>query len=107
MNFTNSQDVLLGMAIALFLTGLAITITGVIILATRAAGKDVRTLATQTTHLVQKGLAEDVAGLVGNASSLLEAVNQLTRTTAGVGAFITILGLLLMGAACWLALQLG
>jgi hypothetical protein len=51
-------------------------------------------------------VAEEVAGLVGNASSLLEAVNQLTRTTAGVGVFLATMGLLLMGSACWLALRI-
>jgi len=72
----------------------------------RAAGKDVHTLATQTTRLAQKGLAEQVAGLVGNASALLEAVNKLVRTTAGVGVFLTVLGLLLMISASLLVLQL-
>jgi hypothetical protein len=94
------------MSVTLFLLGVIITVAGVVILVTRAIGRDVKTLATQTTRLVQKGLAEDVAGLVGNASSLLDAVNQLMRTTAGVGVFLTIFGMLLMGAACWLALQI-
>jgi hypothetical protein len=102
----SSHDILLSMSVTLFFLGVIITVTGVVILVTRAIGRDVRTLATQTTHLVQKGLAEDVAGLVGNASTLLDAVNQLTRTTAGVGVFLTVFGMLLMGAACWLALQI-
>ena len=106
MNLITSHDILLSMAVTLFFLGVIITVTGVVILVTRAIGRDIRTLATQTTHLVQKGLAEDVAGLVGNASALLEAVNQLIRTTAGVGVFLTIFGMLLMGAACWLALQI-
>ena len=106
MNAISSHDILLSMSVTLFFLGVIITVTGVVILVTRAIGRDVRTLATQTTRLVQKGLAEDVAGLVGNASSLLDAVNQLIRTTAGVGVFLTIFGMLLMGAACWLALQI-
>jgi hypothetical protein len=105
MNAISSQDILLSMSVTLFFLGVIITVTGVVILVTRAIGRDVKTLATQTTKLVQKGLAEDVAGLVGNASTLLDAVNQLTRTTAGVGVFLTIFGMLLMGVACWLALQ--
>jgi len=106
MNSISSNQVLLGMAITLFLLGVAITISGVFLLVTRATGKDIKTLAAQTAHLVQKGVAEEVAGLVGNASSLLEAMNQLTRTTAGVGVFLTMMGLLLMGSACWLALRI-
>src|SRR5512145_2670284 len=106
MNAISSHDILLSMSVTLFFLGVIITVTGVVILVTRAIGRDVRTLATQTTRLVQKGLAEDVAGLVGNASTLLDAVNQLIRTTAGVGVFLTVFGMLLMGAACWLALQI-
>ena len=99
-------EIILIMAIILFSLGLISTIAGILILTLRAAGKDVRTLATQTTRLAQKGLAEQVAGLVGNASALLEAVNKLVRTTAGVGVFLTVLGLLLMISASLLVLQI-
>ena len=49
---------------------------------------------------------KDVAGLVGNASSLLDAINKLVRTTAGVGVFLTIIGLIFMFAASWIALKI-
>ncbi len=97
---------LLIMTLILFLLGLATFITGVLILALRAPGREIQTLATQTTRLAQKGLAQEVSGLVGNASSLLSVINQLVLTTSGVGAFITLLGLLIMGAACWLAFKI-
>jgi hypothetical protein len=97
---------LLIMTLILFLLGLATFITGILILALRAPGREIQTLATQTTRLAQKGLAQEVSGLVGNASSLMNAVNQLVLTTSGVGAFITILGLLIMGAACFLAFKI-
>jgi hypothetical protein len=99
-------EILIVMVIILFFLGMASAITGIVILAARAASRDVHTLAAQTTRLAQKGLAEEVAGLVGNASSLLEALNQLIRTAAGVGIFLTVFGLLLMVAAAWLALQI-
>lgn len=99
-------EILLVMAIVLFVLGFITSISGILILTVRAAGKEVRTLANQTTRLAQKGLAEEVAGLVGNASALLEAVNKLVRTTAGVGVFLTVLGLLLMVSASVLALKI-
>jgi len=101
-----TYQLILIMAVILFGLGILTSITGVIILATRAAGRDIRTLANQTTQLAQKGLAEDVAGLVGNASALLEAMNKLVRTTAGVGVFLTLFGLVLMALATWLTLQI-
>jgi hypothetical protein len=99
-------EILMLMATILFVLGVISSITGIIILTTRATGRDVRTLATQTTRLAQKGLAEDVAGLVGNASALLDAINKLVRTTAGVGVFLTIFGLVLIIAASWIALKI-
>ena len=106
MSPTLTFEVLIVMAIVLFFLGMASMITGIVILTTRATGRDIHTLATQTTRLAQKGLAEEVAGLVGNATSLMDAMNTLIRTAAGVGVFLTIFGLLVMVAAAWLALQI-
>jgi hypothetical protein len=90
----------------LFLLGMITFIAGILILAFRASSGDVKMLVTQTARLAQKGLAEDVAGLVGNASNLVDAMNQLVRTTRGVGIFLTIMGTAMMGIACWLAIQI-
>jgi hypothetical protein len=99
-------DIKLLMVIGLFLLGAITLLVGIILLITRSAGKEVRTLATQTAKLARKGIAEDVAGLVGNASNLLSATNELVRTSAGIGVFLAVLGFLLMGAAIWLVLQI-
>ncbi len=96
---------LLIMVLALFVIGVLTFIAGVFILVFRASSKDLQTLATQTTRLAQKGLAEEIAGLVGNATNLLDTLNQLMRTTRGIGIFLAILGLLLMSVACWFAFQ--
>jgi len=106
MNLITPYDLLLMMAILLFLLGISSVIAGISILALRATSRDIQTLATQTSRLAQKGLAEDITGLVGNATDLLDAMAQMTRTTAGVGVFLTFLGLLLMGVAAWIAVTL-
>ncbi len=90
----------------LFLLGMGTFICGILILAFRASSSDVKSLASQTAKLAQKGIAEDVAGLVGNASDLVDAMSQLVRTTRGVGIFLTVIGVIMMGAACWLAIQI-
>lgn len=102
----STLQILLVMALAIFCLGMLTTITGIVILASRVTSKDLRTIANQTARLAQKGMAEEVAGLVGNASALLETMNQMIRTTAGVGAFLTLFGMVLMIAACWLALRI-
>ena len=102
----NIFDLKLLMVIGLFLLGAITLLVGILLLVTRSAGKEVRALATQTAQLAKKGIAEDVAGLVGNASNLLSATNELVRTSAGIGVFLAILGFLLMTAATWLVLKI-
>ena len=106
MNYITLQDVILIMAAALFILGAATFAAGVFVLVARAMGQDMRTLSSQTARLAEKGLAEDVSGLVGNAASLLTSMTQLVRTAAGVGVFLTTLGLGLIGASFWLILQI-
>lgn len=106
MDTFSTNEILLIMAVVLFLLGVACTITGILVLTIRVSGKDVRTLALQTTRLAQKGLAEDIAGLVGNASNLLSALNDMVRTTAGIGVFVTLIGIILMISASVLALKI-
>jgi len=101
--FLQIQLALLG---ALFLIGLTCFLIGVIVLLTRSVGKDIRALVNQTSILAKKGLAEEVAGLVGNVSALLNATNELIKTTAGIGVFFTLLGVALMGAVALVALRI-
>jgi hypothetical protein len=86
-------------ALSLALLGLVCTATGVLLLVTRASGRSVQTIANQAARLGQKGLSEDIAGLVGNASSLVDALNQLVRTSAGIGIFLVVFGFIMLVAA--------
>jgi hypothetical protein len=88
-----------------FLLGMSFALAGAYMLLFRSANAgEVKLLAEQTTHLAQKGIAEDVAGLVGNASDLLNSVNQMVRTQAGVGVFLVIAGGVMMVISCWIAI---
>ncbi len=102
MNPFNLAVLIIGL---LFVLGMITFVVGVLILAFRASSNDVKMLAHQAARLAQKGLAEDVAGLVGNATNLVDAMDQLVRTTRGVGIFLTVMGMVMMGVACWLAIQ--
>ncbi len=42
------------------------------------------------------GVVEEISGLVGNASTLMTTLNDLTRTSNGIGFYLTIIGALLM-----------
>jgi len=98
------ENILITMTISLFILGTVTLAIGIIILLTRALGRDVRAIATQTQKMFKKGFTQELSGLVGNASALLSATNQMIRTTSGVGIFLTILGLLQISASIALLL---
>ena len=89
-----------GIALAL---GVILLLIGVVVLITRALGGDIKKIANQTAKLAQKGIAEEVAGLVGNAFTLTQSLNEMVRTAAGVGTFLVLVGIILMAAAFGLA----
>ncbi len=102
----NISDILLIMVAILFLMGVITFSAGLIVLLSRTMNKEIRTLATQTNRLAQKGFVDGIAGLVGNASSLLDATNQLVRTAAGIGVFLVIIGSVLIGASVFVLIKL-
>ena len=99
MNFLPEQ-ILLYMAIIGFITGVVTLLGGILVLVFRVSSRDIRSLTNQSAELAQKNLAEDLSGLIGNTSSLLESVNHLIRTTAGIGVFLSCVGIILMIASC-------
>lgn len=93
------NDFFLTMAAVLMLLGVITFGIGVYIIVAKVVSGDVRSLVTQTAKLAQKGITDDVSGLVGNASSLIDSLNGLTKTSAGLGMFLIFVGLALFGAA--------
>jgi hypothetical protein len=100
------NDFILTMGIALLIAGLVFLGIGAFMLVKKLLGKDLQTIADQTTKLAQKGITDDITGLVGNARSLIDALNDLVKTTAGVGIFLLLLGVALLGSAYALVLQI-
>ena len=107
MNTLNLHDIQLIMAGGMFLLGFGTFLTGVLILVAGSWWQDLRTLTAQTTRIAQKGLAEEISGLVGNASALLNSINEMVHTTTGIGVFLTVTGLVLMSVTFWLVLTFG
>jgi len=100
------NDFILTMGIALLVAGLVFLGIGAFVLVKKLLGNDLQNISDQTTKMAQKGLTEDITGLVGNARSLIDALNDLVKTTAGVGIFLLMLGVALLGAAYALVLQI-
>jgi hypothetical protein len=107
MNTVNLLEIQLVMAGGMFLLGIGTFITGILILVAGSWWRDLRTLTTQTTRIAQKGIAEEISGLVGNASALLTSINEMVHTTTGIGVFLTLIGLILMSITFGLVLSFG
>ena len=101
----NLPDTLLAMAVALFLLGMCSLVMGIFVLITKVMNREISALSAQTAKLARKGITEDISGLVGNASTLLAAMTSMVRTAAGIGIFLTTLGLGMMAAGYWMVLQ--
>jgi hypothetical protein len=90
------------MIITMFSLGCTSFVIGAIILVITAAGKDSNSVLAQTNRLAQKGLAEEIAGLVGNATNLLNSINEMVTTRNGIGIALMIFGSILMLVAFYL-----
>ena len=105
MEVFSLQNLQILMLIGMFILGGITFITGVATLANGAWGRELRSITTQTTRMAQKGIAEDISGLVGNASNLLNTINEMIRTATGIGVFLTISGAILMALTVWFVIQ--
>jgi len=106
MSAFSVTDIFLVMASFLFIIGIFSIASGIFILVAKLAGGDIRTIARQTAALAQKGLTEEVSGLVGNATALIAAVNDLVKTTSGIGIFLVLVGIFSIGSALAILSQL-
>ncbi len=102
MNLLTPDTLLLFMALVLFLLGLAVFLTGIALLTLYNGNKDIRNLISSTANATQKGITDEIAGLVTNTTTLIETLNKLTQTTNGVGLFLVVLGLLMIAASAWI-----
>jgi len=100
------NDFLLTMATVLLIGGVILVGIGVFILIRKLTGKELQTIADQTTKLAQKGISDDISGLVGNARSLIDALNDMVKTTAGIGLLIMLIGFVMIAAAYGLVIKI-
>lgn len=100
------RDVIFFMAAIIFFLGVLSFAMGVFVLVAKAGGKDIETLRAHTASLAQKGIADEISGLVGNATALIDAMDQLVRTARGIGFLLVFVGMLMMAGSYYLVLQL-
>ena len=97
----NTENMQLVIALLQLSFGVVFLVCGLRKLVAREYTPAARALATQSARIGQKGLRDNVSAISQTATQLLNAVNQLVRTSAGVGAFLVLVGLFFMIAAYW------
>lgn len=102
----NLIDVQMLIAGSVFVLGCICFLLGAFVLVSRGYSREIRALATHTARLGQKGLADDISGLVNSASALVVSLNQLVKTASGVGIFLITLGLVMIGGSYWVITQI-
>jgi hypothetical protein len=91
---------------ALFVLGCVCILLGTFVLISRGFSKEMKALAVHTARIGQKGIAEELSGLVNSASELVAALNQLVKTASGAGIFLISMGMAMIGAAYWVLMQI-
>ena len=105
--FSTPFEFQITMATVLFILGLIVMVISIFILTRQAIGRDIQTIAKQTTKLADKGITENIAGLVGNASALINALHDLSKSNTGIGVFLVFLGITLLTTAYFISRNLG
>ena len=90
-----ANDFVLTLAGIVLFLGVISFIVGLFILAFKITTGDFSKISSQSAKLMSKGLTDDVSDLMGNASSLLESLTQMSKTRAGVGMFLVIVSFVL------------
>ena len=97
-----ANDFVLTLAGVVLFLGVISFIVGLFTLAFKITSGDFAKISNQSAKLMSKGLTDDVSDLMGNASSLLESLTQMSKTKAGVGMFLIIVAFVLFIAAYYL-----
>lgn len=100
-DFTVS-NLILTLSIVILAMGVITFIVGIFTLAFKINSEDFNEISSQTARLLNKGMSEEISGMIGNASSLLQSINEMVRTKAGVGIFLLIVAFILLGCAYFL-----
>lgn len=97
-----SETVTTFMGLTLFLSGMFTIVVGLWRILAREFQGTMKSLAVQSARIGQKLITDDVAAVADSAARLMDALNQLVRTNAGIGAFLTLFGMAQVFAGYWI-----
>ena len=91
------------MAVVLFIAGMAMLISGILIIMAREYQDAMRALSSQSTRLSGKAITDiGLQATIEGASQLLDSIARLIQTAMGTGAFLCLLGAIICGLSFWM-----
>ena len=91
------------MAVVLFIAGIAMLISGILIIMAREYQEAMRALSSQSTRLSGKAITDiGLQATIEGASQLLDSIARLIQTAMGTGAFLCLLGAIICGISFWM-----
>ena len=91
------------MAVVLFIAGMAMLISGILIIMAREYQDAMRALSSQSTQLSSKAITDiGLQATIQGASQLLDSIARLIQTAMGTGAFLCLLGAIICGLSFWM-----
>jgi len=103
LDLQNAQVAIAGLTGVL---GLLSMLLGLYILVARGYSHELGVLAAQSAKLGQKGVGDGVTALVEQSAQLVEAINNLVRTAAGIGVFLVLTGMVLLSGSYYIVARL-
>ena len=80
------------MGLTFFGVGLLACLSGLLLLIVRPYHKEAEALAAHTARIGQKALTDNIAGIAQSATALIDAVNNLIRTSSGNAVVLIVVG---------------
>jgi hypothetical protein len=91
------------MAVILFIAGMAMLISGILIIMAREYQEAMRALSSQSTRLSGKAITDiGIQATIEGTSQLLDSIARLIQTAMGTGAFLCLLGAIICGVSFWM-----
>ena len=101
-----ANDFVLTLAGAVLILGVISFVIGLFTLTFKISNGEFSEISAQSAKIMSKGLTDDVSDLMGNASSLLASITQMTKTKAGVGIFLVLVSFVFFIVSYYLVSQL-
>ncbi len=99
----NIRDIQIGMAITLFVLGVISCTAGFWTILSRRYQQALRNISAHSARVTSKAIADaGLVPLVEALSGLVRAIDQLVRTSVGIGVFLCLAGATLCAVAYWM-----